>query len=187
MLCCAPQRWVSWEVETRETSEGPAGLEVSGAELEAALRGNAHSRAFAAESGATGRGERRRDIDLADILDAIRRDTSALETAEQSPHIVQDDGLAAGKGSRPSQAQPPLAASPHGQASAAPAHGAAAIVRPSQLSRIPTVAASLYVKTDAAERARRLEEERRRQSSGGKAPADDEATVSFVVRVGQQG
>jgi len=174
-------------VETRETSDGPAGLDVSGAELEAALRGNAHSRAVAAEAGVTGRGERRRDIDLADILDAIRRDTSALETAEQSPHIVQNDRLAAEEGLTTVAAEPPLAASPHGQTSAAPARGAAAIVRPSQLSRIPTVAASLHVKTDAAERARRLEEERRRQSSGGKAPADDEATVNFVVRVSQQG
>jgi hypothetical protein len=168
---------------------------VSGAELEAALRGNAHSRAFAAESGAIGRGERRRDIDLADILEAIRSDASALETAEQSPHIVQDraaaEGLTAVEPEPPSAAfpakpPPQVAASPRGQASAAPAHGAAAVVGHSQLSRIPTVAASRHVKTDAVERARRLQEERRR-SDGGKTPADEEATVTFVVRVGQPG
>ena len=181
------------EVEKREISEGPAGLEVSGAGLAAALRGNAHSLALAAEAGATGRSEHRRDIDLADILDAIRRDASTIETAEQSPHIVQYDGAAA-DGLTTVETEPPLAAapakpplqvaaSPHGQASATPAHGA----RPSQLSRIPTVAASLYVKTDATERARRLEEERRRQRNGEKAPEDDEATVSFVVRVSRQG
>jgi hypothetical protein len=122
------------------------------------------------------------DIELADILDAIRKEASELGASHEPLRAAERDEAAA-----PAGPLLQVAASPNGQASATPANGAAAIVRPSQVSRIPTVASSLYVKTDAAERARRLEEERRRQRNGGEAPADDEATVSFVVRVSRQG
>lgn len=140
-----------------ETARGLEGLEVAGAGPEAAPRSGAGPAVLAAKAGTMGRQGHARDIHLADILAAIRKDAAALETGSRLAHTVQ-------------------------------ANGSAAKVGPSrlQVSRIPTVAASAHVRTDAAERARRLQEERRRQRGPGQAAEDTEATVSFVVRSPRQ-
>jgi hypothetical protein len=117
---------------------------------------------------------RERDIDLVDILAAIRQQASSLEDTCEPFGAGERDGAAA----QPREAAAQMA--PSDSASATRASPAAAAR--SQTSRIPTVAASPYVNTEAGERVRRLEEERRRQAGAGHAIEDAEATVSFVVR-----
>ncbi len=139
---------------------------------------------------------RQREIELADILQAIRVDAPAGDD-EPSLAIAVDEASAPQDAPAGVElAQPPLAVeaqrepppslsvpaiepapTPVADAGAAVAHAA------EQRPRIPTVAASSHVNTDATERARRLEEERRRLRKADEMGFDtEEATVSFVIR-----
>ena len=139
---------------------------------------------------------RQREIELADILQAIRVYASA--GGDRQPlAIAVDEALATQDAPAAVElAQPPLAveAQPEPPPSAsmsavepapAPAAdaGAAVALAAEQRPRIPTVAASSHVNTDAAERAKRLEEERRKLRNSDELGFDtEEATVSFIIR-----
>jgi predicted flap endonuclease-1-like 5' DNA nuclease len=144
---------------------------------------------------------RQRDIDLKDILDAIRKEASLA--GGEPPVVVANEQVPAGLDApadaaigeprapvqEPTEPQPAVAeldAEPSPQPPAADSD-AEAPPSASQTSRIPTVAASAHVNTEAAERAKRLEEERRRLRDAGQAGLQgavdlDEALVTFVIR-----
>jgi hypothetical protein len=142
---------------------------------------------------------RRRDIELADILQAIRMDASARDSERPSAIAADEvqeapdapDAAANAEPAKPPAALPAQAEMPANGAApdaeptspAAPDTGAAVPPRAAQGSRIPTVAASAHVNTEAAERAKRLEKERRRLRDADQMIFDaEEATVSFVIR-----
>ena len=140
---------------------------------------------------------RQREIELADILQAIRVDASA-RYSEQPSAIVAGPGApeAPDPAGGVELAQPPVAAGvqreppPSASVSAieptpppAADAGAAVALAAEQRPRIPTVAASSHVNTDATERAKRLEEERRRLRKADQMSFDtEEAMVSFIIR-----
>ncbi len=137
---------------------------------------------------------RQRGIELADILQAIRMYASAggdrqpLAIAVDEAPAPQDAPAGVELAQPPvaveAQREPPPSASvPAIEPPPAPAADAGAALAAEQRPRIPTVAASSHVNTDATERARRLEEERRRLRKADQMGFDtEEATVSFIIR-----
>lgn len=136
-----------------------------------------------------------RDIDLPEILEAIRKDEPGHEAASASlavEHVPLQLRESADADAKPLAAPsaPPTPAVPGteqveaaraepiaGQPTASTSHGA----------RIPTVTASPHVSTGASERVKRLEEERQRlarnlERADRQATLAEEAAVTFVIR-----
>jgi len=137
-----------------------------------------------------------REIDLPDILEAIRSDAGAggagsppLASAAESPayvlhaaeaefvHAALDAETVAGSEPPPSDDATDRPVSVDEAIATPPAP---AVLRPA----IPAVAASPPIDTDAAERARRLEEDWQNRPRPGQADSGEpaEATVTFVIR-----